>query len=66
MVDGGPTASAPCPGCGALVPSSDGPTHPYLGASPGCWVPPASPGEVTVLDVHAAPDAVRHAERVRA
>jgi hypothetical protein len=27
----------PCPGCGALVPNIGGPTHPYLGASPGCW-----------------------------
>ena len=27
----------PCPGCGALVPDIDGPTHRYLGASPGCW-----------------------------
>lgn len=26
-----------CPGCGALVPETDGPTHRYLGASPGCW-----------------------------
>lgn len=27
----------PCVGCGALVPDIDGPTHRYLGASPGCW-----------------------------
>ncbi len=27
----------PCIGCGALVPEIDGPTHRYLGASPGCW-----------------------------
>ena len=26
-----------CPDCGALVPEIEGPTHPYLGASPGCW-----------------------------
>ena len=26
-----------CEGCGALVPPIDGPTHRYLGASPGCW-----------------------------
>ena len=26
-----------CPGCGALVPTSDGPTHRYIGAAPGCW-----------------------------
>lgn len=34
----------PCPGCGALVPGVDGPTHRYVGASPGCW---AAFGEVT-------------------
>ena len=27
----------PCYGCGALVLKSDGPTHSYIGASPGCW-----------------------------
>jgi hypothetical protein len=27
----------PCIGCGALVPDIDGPTHRYIGASPGCW-----------------------------
>jgi hypothetical protein len=27
----------PCVGCGALVPDIDGPTHRYIGASPGCW-----------------------------
>src|SRR2546426_1032303 len=26
-----------CVGCGALVPAVDGPIHPYIGASPGCW-----------------------------
>lgn len=26
-----------CPGCGALVSASDNPSHPYIGASPGCW-----------------------------
>lgn len=26
-----------CSGCGAVVPSSPGPTHRYIGASPGCW-----------------------------
>lgn len=25
-----------CIGCGAAVPSTDGPTHAYIGASPGC------------------------------
>lgn len=33
----------PCTGCGALVPNEDGPTHRYIGASPGCW---AAHGEV--------------------
>ena len=27
-----------CVGCGALVPDTEGPTHRYIGASPGCWV----------------------------
>ncbi len=27
----------PCCGCAALVPDIDGPIHPYIGASPGCW-----------------------------
>ncbi|MBA3839846.1 MAG: hypothetical protein H0X55_06055 [Thermoleophilaceae bacterium] len=26
-----------CPGCGALLPAEDGPTHPYIRASPACW-----------------------------
>lgn len=26
-----------CPGCGASVPDTDGPTHDYIGAPPGCW-----------------------------
>ena len=26
-----------CVGCGAQVPRVDGPTHPYIGASAGCW-----------------------------
>ena len=36
-----------CAGCGALVPRGDGPTHPYIGASPGCW---AIYGEVLARD----------------
>ena len=28
---------SPCPGCGALFPPVEGPTHRYLGASAGCW-----------------------------
>jgi hypothetical protein len=31
------SALSPCPGCGALFPEHDGPTHRYLGASAGCW-----------------------------
>lgn len=30
-------ALAPCPDCKALVPAIDGPTHAYVGGSPGCW-----------------------------
>ncbi len=26
-----------CPGCGSSFPDIEGPTHPYLLASPGCW-----------------------------
>jgi hypothetical protein len=26
-----------CPGCGAAFPLDNGPTHPYIGASAGCW-----------------------------
>lgn len=141
------SASVVCPGCGALVPAGDGPSHAYLGTIPGCWAlygevlareysdaaymrvhhltvdaysvqhpgqpegrtirsvhvhllslylrlernerrevvnaamaktaglpadaldwlpPPANPGDITVLDVHAAADAVAHGERVNA
>jgi hypothetical protein len=31
------SALSPCPGCGALFPPHNGPTHRYLGASAGCW-----------------------------
>jgi hypothetical protein len=27
-----------CPGCGDRLPATDGPTHPYVGASSACWV----------------------------
>jgi hypothetical protein len=30
-------ALTPCPGCGALFPPFDGPTHRYVGASASCW-----------------------------
>ena len=26
-----------CPGCGLAAEPADGPVHPYIGASPGCW-----------------------------
>jgi hypothetical protein len=26
-----------CPGCGALVPDTDGPRHVYVPSAPGCW-----------------------------
>jgi len=26
-----------CPGCGALLPVENGPTHPYMRSSPACW-----------------------------
>jgi len=29
--------SSACPGCGLTLPESDGPTHPYIGASAACW-----------------------------
>jgi Family of unknown function (DUF5946) len=28
---------APCPGCGLVAEPAQGPTHSYIGASPGCW-----------------------------
>ena len=29
--------ATPCPGCGLIAEPAEGPTHPYIGASPGCW-----------------------------
>jgi hypothetical protein len=26
-----------CPGCGVALPAEEGPTHPYVTASPACW-----------------------------
>lgn len=26
-----------CPGCAAVVPDVDGPTHRYIGGAPACW-----------------------------
>jgi hypothetical protein len=39
-----------CPGCGLELPVSDGPTHPYIGASPACW---ALYGELLARDYSA-------------
>ena len=30
-------AVSACPGCGLRLATSDGPAHPYIGASPACW-----------------------------
>src|SRR5438105_15652536 len=49
----------PCVGCGALVPDIGGPTHRYIGASPGCWqaygeLLPTGTAHLLVVDVYAA------------
>ena len=48
-----------CVGCGALVGDTDGPTHAYVGASPGCW---ALFGEVLAVryasDTELAPESM--------
>jgi hypothetical protein len=31
------TPTTPCIGCGGHVPLIEGPTHPYMESSPGCW-----------------------------
>ena len=36
-----------CPGCAGAFPDVDGPTHPYMESSPGCW---RSFGEVLAAD----------------
>jgi hypothetical protein len=41
------TAATPCPGCGLVLPNTDGPTHAYIGASPACW---ARYGELLVRE----------------
>jgi Family of unknown function (DUF5946) len=52
----------PCIGCGGLVPDIEGPTHRYIGASPGCWAIytqlnagslPRSPMSVLAVDAYA-------------
>jgi len=60
------TLLEPCPGCGALLPPNNGPTHRYLGASAACWAlysaltgagePPlaANPLKVLLVDAYAA------------
>ena len=30
-------AETRCPGCGAVVPDTDGPVHKYVPSAPGCW-----------------------------
>jgi hypothetical protein len=52
-----------CPGCQALLPAIDGPTHRYIGASPACWAlysalqsggePPLAPAPANALLVDA-------------
>lgn len=37
-----------CVGCGARVPDIEGPGHPYIGASPGCW---AACGELNAREL---------------
>jgi hypothetical protein len=32
-----PVKTSSCPGCGAVLPEAEGPTHEYIGASPACW-----------------------------
>lgn len=56
----------PCPGCGASLPATDGPTHRYIGASAACWAiysgmfnggePPVAPTPALaqVVDAYAA------------
>jgi hypothetical protein len=59
------TGLTACPGCGALLPPGDGPTHRYIGASPACWAiysalgvgePPVAPSPLheLLMDAYAA------------
>ena len=43
------SAAVRCIGCGGSVPAVDGPTHPYMVASPGCW---AVYGRVLARPIH--------------
>lgn len=60
-----PEPLEPCPGCRALLPPLDGPTHRYIGASPACWAlytalgvgePPiaSAPANGLLVDAYAA------------
>jgi hypothetical protein len=61
-----PPGYEPCPGCCASLPTSTGPVHPYIGASPACWAlfsdlfngghPPVAPTPANALlgDAYAA------------
>src|SRR4051812_19320736 len=55
-------SAIPCIGCGGLVPDIEGPTHRYIGASPGCWAIytelnagslPPSPRSALAVDAYA-------------
>jgi hypothetical protein len=51
----------PCPGCGALFPPYEGPTHRYIGASAACWslelsLASGSPPEAELLAHSRGPD----------
>ena len=46
-----------CPGCGSVLPASDGPTHAYMTSSPACWaafnaVIAREFGDPGLMDVH--------------
>jgi len=65
------TALLPCPGCGALYPPSDGPTHRYLGASAGCfalfsWYMVGNPETSGMLGESRIPEAAVAEPRARA
>ena len=50
----------PCSGCGARFPRTEGPVHPYMESSPGCW---AAYGELLAREYGGAGD---HREAVKA
>ncbi len=53
----------PCVGCRVLLPDEDGPTHPYIGASPACW---RLHGELAVWTYDHPTSHVRHHRSVDA